>query len=162
MNPILDLLKAIRAGNLTEVRLALDAGAQLESPDEPGLAIGMACFYGHLDIVRELVARGAAVNFPDNRMPDSPLSMAVRGCHLEVVRSLIELGAVVPAGMETGLSARELTVAQWMSVRHDRPGSAVDTFPHGAFVEEIEMTCPGFFDTSVLESDMVRLARSMD
>ena len=54
--------------------------------------MGIACFMGYSDIVRELASRGARVNVDDNSAPTSPLSMAIRGQRNEVVRTLIELG----------------------------------------------------------------------
>ena len=102
-----DLIKAVRSGHLVEVLAALEAGATAELNDGqgvPGLPLGIACFMGFPDIVRELVKRGAKVNIADNREPVSPLSMAIRGGKTEVVRLLVELGAEVPEGMATGLS----------------------------------------------------------
>ena len=99
MTPAIDLLRAIRTGRLHEVRAVLDAGAPVELLDgrgDPGLPLGVACFMGYADIVRELVQRGAKVNTADNSQPTSPLSMAIRGNRTEVVKILIELGAEVP------------------------------------------------------------------
>ena len=107
MSPPADLIKAIRTGLLSEVIAALDAGAQVELQDghgDSGLPLAMACFMGFAEIVRELVIRGANVNFPDNRDSKSPLSMAIRGGRTEVVKVLIELGAKIPPDVDTGLT----------------------------------------------------------
>ena len=40
---------------------------------DPGLPLGIACFMGFVDIVRELAKRGAKVNLPDNSVQTSPL-----------------------------------------------------------------------------------------
>ncbi|MDR2186567.1 MAG: ankyrin repeat domain-containing protein [Azonexus sp.] len=159
MATTLELIKAIRSGRLKKVRAALDAGAPVELADghgDPGLPMGIACFMGFVDIVRELAARGARVNLPDNRLPTSPLSMAVRGQRTEVVRALIELGAKLPPGMVTGLSEQELLVAEWEAAR--RQGAAADSELLQA-VEEIDMTATLGTDTQVLEQDMLRAAR---
>ena len=77
MTTQLALLKAIRAGNLAEVRAALDAGVSAELSDgqgDPGLPMGVACFMGFADIVRELFRRGARVNVEDNTASTSPTS----------------------------------------------------------------------------------------
>ena len=90
------LIKAVRSGHLVEVLAALEAGAPVEINDGqgvPGLPLGIACFMGFPDIVRELVRRGAKVNITDNSEPVSPLSMAIRGGKTDVVKLLIELGA---------------------------------------------------------------------
>lgn len=72
----LTLIKAIRSGRLSDVQAALDAGALVEFDDgqgAPGLPMGIACFMGFVDIVRELGKRGGRVDLPDNNLPGSPL-----------------------------------------------------------------------------------------
>jgi hypothetical protein len=158
MTSPLDLVKAIRSGKLADVRAVLDAGVPVEltdGPGDPGLPMGIACFMGFVDIVRELAGRGAKVNLPDNRLPISPLSMAIRGSRTEVVRTLIELGAAVPAGMPCGLTEQEVILAEWKAQRagHLAPRQDVPD------VEEIEVgSCFGT-DTQVLEADVLRAAR---
>lgn len=152
------LIQAIRSGQLAKVRAALDAGAPVELDDghgDPGLPMGIACFMGFADIVRELARRGARVNLPDNNAPTSPLNMAIRGKRTEVVRALVELGAEVPPGMSTGLSEQEIIVAQWEAQR-----AGLRAVPAGEqpMVEEIEVLRCGATDTQVLEADIVRNA----
>lgn len=151
------LIKAIRSGQLAEVRAALDAGAAVELADgqgDPGLPMGIACFMGFVDIVRELVGRGAAVNLPDNRLPTSPLSMAMRGGRSEVVRALIELGAELPDGVNCGLSEPEIQLAQLKALGNGQEGS--ELVPE---IEEIQaFGCFGT-DTQVLEADVLRRLR---
>lgn len=125
---------------------------------DAGLAIGMACFLGHVAIVRELARRGVPVNAPDNTLPTAPLAMAVRGAKTDVVRALIELGAVVPDGMQTGLSAQEITVAQWLAFRDGHAGQEDAQDQHAA-VEEIHLERPSHLDTQVLEADALQEAR---
>ena len=153
-----DILKAIRSGKLGEVIAALEAGACVELDDgqgDPGLPLAMACFMGHAEIVRELILRGAKANFADNRAPNSPLSMALRGQRAEVVKVLVELGVDVPPGTDTGLSEQELQVARWKAQHF---GTAQDDA-----IEEIRLDggCYGT-DTSVLEADVLRYARELD
>lgn len=158
------LIKAIRAGQLAEVRQALDAGAPVELDDghgDPGLPMGIACFMGHVEIVRELAGRGARVNLADNSLPTSPLNMALRGKRTEVVRALIELGAELPAGMSTGLTENEVILAQWQARRSGKlqqQASETQALPE---IEEIELPrCIGT-DTVVLEADALRIAQQM-
>ncbi|HPU80186.1 ankyrin repeat domain-containing protein [Accumulibacter sp.] len=169
MNPAIDLLRAIRTGRLHEVRAALDAGAPVELLDgrgDPGLPLGVACFMGYADIVRELVRRGAKVNTADNTQPTSPLSMAIRGSRTEVVKTLIELGAEVPPNMETGLTKQEMMIARWRGQQYGTktvtPPVAVASDDQEPVFEEIEMVrCYGT-DTAVLDADMIKAAREMD
>ena len=153
-----DILKAIRSGKLGEVIAALEAGACVELDDgqgDPGLPLAMACFMGHAEIVRELILRGAKANFADNRAPNSPLSMALRGQRAEVVKVLVEQGVDVPPGTDTGLSEQELQVARWKAQHF---GAA-----QADAIEEIRLDggCYGT-DTSVLEADVLRYARELD
>ena len=166
MNAAIELLKAIRTGRLQEVRAVLDAGAPVEFLDgrgDPGLPLGVACFMGYADIVRELVRRGAKVNTVDNALPTSPLSMAIRGNRTEVVKALVELGADVPAGMKTGLSEQEMLIARWRGQHYGASTSGTaEADEEAPEFEEIEMVrCYGT-DTSVLDADMIRAAREMD
>ncbi len=158
-----DILKAIRSGKLSEVIAALDTGACIELNDgqgDPGLPLAMACFMGHAEIVRELVLRGAKANFADNSVPNSPLAMALRGKRSEVVKVLIELGVDIPPGTETGLSEQELIVARWKA-QHFSASQAGSTEEQA--IEEIRLDsgCYGT-DTSVLEADVLRYARTLD
>ncbi len=165
MSGQLMLIKAIRGGNLAEVRAALDAGASVELNDgqgDPGLPLGVACFMGFVDIVRELVSRGAKINLTDNSLPTSPLSMAMRGGRTEVIRTLIELGANLPDGMQTGLNEHEITLAQLKAIRSgfSTPKDSESAAQAQDF-EEIEvLRCAGT-DTQVLEADVLRAARDM-
>jgi len=158
MTSPLDLIKAIRSGRLVDVRAVLDAGVPVElsdGPGDPGLPMGIACFMGFADIVRELAARGANVNLPDNSLPTSPLSMAIRGSRTEVVRTLVELGAIVPVGMKCGLTDQEIILAQWKAQRSGHIAPRQDS----PDVEEINVgSCFGT-DTQVLEADVLRAAR---
>jgi hypothetical protein len=158
------LIKAVRSGHLVEVLAALEAGAPIELDDGqgvPGLPLGIACFMGFSDIVRELVRRGAKVNIADNREPVSPLSMAIRGGRTEVVRLLIELGAEVPAGMHTGLDAQALAEAQHLA-RASRSNPLGAIAGEQPVVEEIVMPRAFGTDTTVLEAEVLKAVREAE
>jgi len=154
-----DLVKAIRSGRVADVREVLDAGVPAElndGPGDPGLPMGIACFMGFVEIVRELAQRGGRVNLPDNSVPTSPLNMALRGGRTEVIRTLIELGAELPEGMHCGLSEQEIILAQWKA---QRAGLLKPRAEVAQDIEEIEVgSCFGT-DTQVLEADVLRAAR---
>ncbi len=160
MSSQLMLIQAIRSGRLSEVRAVLDKGVPVEFEDgqgDPGLPMGIACFMGYIDIVRELVARGAKVNLDDNSLPTSPLSMALRGKRTEVVRTLLELGAELPPGTDCGLSEQEVILAQWQAQRAGLR-RAEHAAVNPADVEEIIMSRCAGTDTMVLEAEALRLA----
>ncbi|MDR2112697.1 MAG: ankyrin repeat domain-containing protein [Candidatus Accumulibacter sp.] len=153
-----NLIKAIRTGKLSTVIAALDAGGPVELDDgkgNPGLPLAIACFLGHAEIVRELAIRGAKINFSDNSIASSPLSMAVRTGKTEVVKVLIEHGAVIPDKMETGLRKDELMLARWKA-QHLGTGRTSATVDTDDVIEEIHVdTCYGT-DTNILDEDMRR------
>lgn len=162
MDSQLLLVKAIRSGKLADVQAVLDSSGSVELDDPsgaPGLPMGVACFMGFVDIVRELAQRGAKVDFPDNAEPTSPLSMAKRGNRIEVIRALIELGAQVPEGMEIGLTEHEIMLAQWKAVR-DGYTHQQTVAEDGPVIEEINaQSCFGT-DTMVLEAEVLRAVKS--
>lgn len=165
MSGQLNLIMAIRSGRLAKVKALLDAGVAVD-PDgdadagDPGLVMGIACFAGFVDIVLELVERGAIVNLPDNSIATSPLNMALRGGKTEVVRVLIELGAELPDNMKTGLSEHDILLAQ---LKAQRAGKATQKTLEALGVqhefEEIQvLSCFGT-DTQVLDAEMMRAIR---
>jgi hypothetical protein len=106
-----DLIRAVRAGVLSDVSAALKAGADCQCGDDlgtSGLPLRTAAFNGFNDIICELVAHGAALDAGGASL----IALAVRGGRRETVRLLIELGAAIPAGVQTGLSEQEICTAQ--------------------------------------------------
>jgi len=173
LSPPADLIKAIRTGRLADVVAALDAGAPVEMYDgqgDPGLPLGIACFMGHAEIVRELVTRGARADLPDNQVATSPLSIAIRGGRTEVVKVLIELGAAVPPDMATGLSDEETAQARRKAEQHAvhaaQPAEPALNTPQPLdevpVFEEIQMVSCYGTDTGVLDAEMIRLAVEME
>src|SRR5574343_253556 len=131
-----EFIKAIRDGSLAAVVRMLDEGVAPDDEGDPGMPLGFACYLGRCDIVREMARRGAGLNLPDNAVPTSPLSMAVR------------------AGMATGLSEQELTLARWVAVRDGHVATAA---PEVAAVEEIVLAGYSGTDTLALEAEALRL-----
>jgi ankyrin repeat protein len=165
VSPPADLIKAIRTGLLSNVISAFDNGAEVEMHDgqgDPGLPLAMACLMGHAEIVRELAIRGAKINFADNRVPTSPLSIAIRAGKTEVVKVLIELGTEVPPDVQTGLTEQELMVAKWKAQHFGAIASGSNQSGTNApVVEEIRMVgCYGT-DTNVLDAEMRRAVEDM-
>ena len=79
LDAMLDVVVA--AGDVGVVKRLLDAGAAVDGP--PGsdhIPLGQACWRGHPAVVRELIARGAALRFDQG----SPIGAALHGsrhCH---------------------------------------------------------------------------------
>jgi hypothetical protein len=110
------VMTAIRRGHLDAMRRLLDAGARLDgNPDAEADPLGDACWRGRVEMVRELVERGASLTF---RRGGSAMGAALHGsrhCHepeggpsmrmvdevpqapyAEIVRILLAAGAKVP------------------------------------------------------------------
>ena len=81
---------AARAGDLTTLRAALDAGTGIESPDEHGHSLLMSATVGlRSEIVDELIKRGADVNARSKHTECTALLYAVLQIHTQ--RSIASL-----------------------------------------------------------------------
>lgn len=93
------LRRAVEKGNLKAAMIALDHGGDIEETDihgDPGLPLRIACFKGHIDIVRELIRRGADIHAPNAQGKGGPIRMALRGEHRTIVALLLAHGAEMP------------------------------------------------------------------
>ena len=89
-----DLRDAARAGDVARVRALLDAGAPIDAPGRHGVTpLLLAATKGHLDAVRLLIERGAAVNAREGFFRATPVEMALSGGHREVALLLLARGA---------------------------------------------------------------------
>jgi ankyrin repeat protein len=110
------LVLAIQRGHINTVRRLLDAGALVDgNPESDEIPLGQACWRGRVEIVRELVERGAALSFQGGGSAIGAALHGSRHCHqpeggpsmqlveeiptepyAEIVRFLLAAGAVVP------------------------------------------------------------------
>ncbi len=116
------LILAIQGGHPGTVRTLLDAGARPDGdPLSEDAPLSQACWRGRVEIVRELVGRGAALSFRDG---GSAIGAALHGAHhchdgeggptmglteeippapyAEIVRLLLDAGAPVPERLGKG------------------------------------------------------------
>ena len=116
--PLLDemLILAVQGGHLETMRRLLDAGARVdgdpESADDP---LGQACWRGRVEMVSELVGRGAALRFRDGGSAIGAALHGSRHCqnpeggptmglteeipsepYVQIVQLLLEAGAPLP------------------------------------------------------------------
>lgn len=106
--PYSDLRQAVERGDLQALRFALDAGGDIEEADihgYPGLPLRIACFAGHLEIVHELISRGARIDTPNDLGTGGPMRAALRGGHDAIVKLLAASGATMPSGLASEESA---------------------------------------------------------
>lgn len=96
----LNIFEAAAVGEVNRVVKLLGgqpelANAYAEDGFQP---LGLACYFGHLEVARVLLERGAAVNSAsNNNQRVMPLHSAVANQHLELARLLLEHGADVNA-----------------------------------------------------------------
>ena len=112
LDPKLDLFSACAAGQLTSVTDEIDRdGPLLKAHSGDGWTpLHLAAFFGHADLAKALLDRGADVNARStNSMNNTPLHAAVAGGHLELVRLLLERGADANAAQEGGWTALHAT-----------------------------------------------------
>jgi uncharacterized protein len=96
----LDIFAASGCGQLDRVKALLDANPeQANAVAADGFQpLGLAAFFGQVEVVRLLLWRGAAVDSPSrNPMRVMPLHSAAAHRHLEICRLLLEHGAPVNA-----------------------------------------------------------------
>lgn len=92
----LDFFEAAAVGDAARLQAMLEAQPDLlDSFSADGFqALHLAAFFGHVEAVKLLAGRGAAVNtYSHNGFGVMPLHSAVAGRHLDVARVLLEHGA---------------------------------------------------------------------
>ena len=154
------LIIAIRAGLLSDVISAIEEGADIEEPDMHGfvgLPLRTACFEGSIDIVRELLRRGANVNADAGDGPGAPLRLAKRRGHQSIASLLLLQGAQMHAKTETtpSTTARTTKVNSTPVEVRAAPAPAeaannkiqFDSPPPNYLSKEIETTVDFFLDT---------------
>ncbi|MHB0987445.1 MAG: ankyrin repeat domain-containing protein [Bellilinea sp.] len=96
----LDLFEAAAVGELETVRRIVAAQPELVNAVAPDgfQPLGLAAFFGHLDVAEFLIDAGAAVDSPShNPLKVMPLHSAAAGNRVEIARLLIDRGAPVNA-----------------------------------------------------------------
>jgi hypothetical protein len=102
------LMAASHAGDLVEIALLLDYGADIEARDARGYTPLMyAANAGQDDSVRLLVQRGADVDAADEQK-STPLMFAAQHDHVDVIRLLLAQGADPTARGDHGMTALDL------------------------------------------------------
>jgi ankyrin repeat protein len=87
---------AAAVGNADAVQLLLQAGAEHSAISEQrSMPLCGAASGGHLRVVQQLLAAGAAVDAPGAAHPNNPLLLAANSGHVAVAEALIAAGAAV-------------------------------------------------------------------
>jgi ankyrin repeat protein len=101
----LNIFEAAAIGDAERVAaLAEDDPGRVNAFSHDGYTpLGLAAFFGHETIAKDLLERGADVNAASrNRMRVMPLHSAVAGGHIGIARALVERGADVNASQQDG------------------------------------------------------------
>ncbi|HEX9760646.1 MAG TPA: ankyrin repeat domain-containing protein [Candidatus Acidoferrales bacterium] len=101
-----EFFAAVRRGDLSAVRAALDAGMDVNAKYRYGAtALFPACDRGHVEIVKLLLERGAEVNVQDTFYRATPLGWAANKGHAEIIKLLLDKGATgIDAVLMSGVS----------------------------------------------------------
>lgn len=162
-NSTSNLIKAIHAGQISDVITALNEGADIDAPDMHGyrgLPLRTACFEGHLAIVRELLMRGANVNAAASDGPAAPLRLALRKGHQEIIALLLQQGAQIPQGSALPANVTELTLddAVLSEIPESKPDNNMIEFSHNDSFPALDLLdTPSQFgtETNVLSMDLL-------
>ena len=120
---------SIEGGHLEAMRRLLDAGARIDGdPDSEEIPLGHSCWRGRMQMTRDLVDRGAALEFRDGGSAILAALHGSRHCHqseggpsmrtideipkepyAEIVRILLAAGATVPKRDGDGTEQRCLS-----------------------------------------------------
>lgn len=109
--------RAVRHGDVSDLRRLLGAGADVNARDERGqTALMIAAHRGQPDVVRELLGAGAALNHAAKYGLTAVMGAVIDG-HAEIVQLLVEAGADLAirgsgAPGFAGMTAYDLAEAQ--------------------------------------------------
>jgi ankyrin repeat protein len=103
----IDLFEACCIGDIENVKNSLDIQPKLINTfsNDGFTPLGLACFFGHFEIVKYLVERGAEVNIPSsNSFKVAPIHSATAISNYEITELLIKNGADVNAKQQSGVT----------------------------------------------------------
>jgi ankyrin repeat protein len=101
----LNLFEASAAGKFDVVaHLVFNHPDALNDYADDGFTpLGLACYFGHFEVARYLVLKGADVNLPSNNgFNVYPLQSATAGNYTDIARMLVENGAQVNVKQQAG------------------------------------------------------------
>jgi ankyrin repeat protein len=97
------LWQGATTGSVRDVTAALAARAVVDAPDSARMtALGIAALYGHLDVVRLVLAAGASPTLDQGG--ETPLTVAAHAGHAAIVDALVVAGASVNAKDRDGMA----------------------------------------------------------
>lgn len=128
----IDLFEAAAAGKFDIVAYLLSSAPQtVNDYNEDGFTpLALACYFGHHEVARYLILKGADVNKPlNNSLGIYPLHLAVAGNHIDLVRMLIEHDVQINVQQHSGVSALHY------AAKHGDPDMLILLLENGAEID---------------------------
>lgn len=142
----LDLFEAAAAGKFDMVAYLLYSSPEsVHEYNADGFTpLALACYFGHYEVARYLVLKGADINQPLNNGSDiRPIHLAVAANHLDIVRMLIEHDVQINVQHNNGITPLHY------AAKHGDPDMLIALLEHGA---DITLT----MEDGLLAADLAR------
>jgi len=113
--------------HLDVMKVLMDAGADINQKSNiyGFTPLTLSAGNGHIEIVRELILRGADVNLP-NKGGKMPITYAAENGHLEIVKKLFAAGAVITNDVfESTIRGRNIAVLKYLLTIAQPPADSV-------------------------------------
>jgi ankyrin repeat protein len=105
--PEINLFEAAAVGKFDAVAYLIATHPEMVNAyaDDGFTPLGLACFFGHADVARFLILKGADVNLPSNNgFRVFPLHSAAAGNYLDIAKLLVANGAWVNIQQQAGVT----------------------------------------------------------
>lgn len=131
----IDLFEAAAAGKFDAVAYLVYTNPEaVNAYNEDGFTpLALACYFGHHEVARYLILKGADVNQPlNNALGICPLHLAVASNNLDIVRMLIEHNVQINIQQNSGINALHY------AAKHGDPDMLILLLENGAIDTPME------------------------
>lgn len=136
-------LKSVSGSSLFHVKDTFQNGAGIDLSGYLNEGLLIASTYGHFDIAKYLINRGANVNYQDDTWGWTPLLKAAFYGHLDLIQLLIERGADIKAKCNIGsillLSIHHIEIVDYLLSLGIDPDCALRSATYFEFSDVVEL-----------------------